>query len=409
MIPRHAATRLGEALADTPVVYLQGARQTGKSTLARDLGEQRSASYLTLDTAATFAAATDDPDGFVAGLPRPVVIDEAQRAPALAVAIKAAVDADRQPGRFLLTGSAGVMSLPKLSESLAGRMELHTLWPLSQGEIEGTREAFVDRLFAAELAPSAAAPLSEEEVAARMCTGGFPEARGRRTARRREAWFDAYVDSILQRDVYELANIDRLLDMPRLLGLLATRTGQLINHADLARTLALPQTTLKRYIALLETTFLLRRLPAWFANVGKRLVKAPKLMLVDTGLLAHLLEADAARLRQDRALLGRTLENFVAMELVKQLGWCERRCRLFHFRTEAGAEVDLVLEDRQGRLVGVEVKCTATLRPQHFTGLKALQEIAGERFVRGAVVYLGTEVVPFGAALHGLPLAQVWA
>ena len=266
-----------------------------------------------MDTAATFAAATDDPDGFVAGLPRPVVIDEAQRVPALAVAIKAAVDADRQPGRFLLTGSAGVMSLPKLSESLAGRMELHTLWPLSQGEIEGTREAFVDRLFAAELAPSAAAPLCEEEVAARMCTGGFPEARGRHTARRREAWFDAYVDSILQRDVYELANIDRLLDMPRLLGLLATRTDQLINHADLARTLALPQTTY------------------------------------------------------------------------------------------------LVLEDRQGRLVGVEVKCTATLRPQHFTGLKALQEIAGERFVRGVVVYLGTEVVPFGAALHGLPLAQVWA
>ena len=408
MIPRHSVVGLREALGDTPVVYLQGARQTGKSTLAKSFAERRSASYLTLDTAAVLAAATDDPDGFVAGLPRPAVIDEAQRAPALALAIKAAVDADRRPGQFLLTGSASVMSLPKLAESLAGRMELHTLWPLSQGEIEGVRETFVDRLFEAEMS-LATVPNAEGEAVDRLCAGGYPEARGRRSGRRRGAWYDAYIDAILQRDVRELANIDRLLDMPRLLGLLATRTGQLINHADLARTLGLPQTTLKRYMALLEATFLVRRLPAWFTNVGKRLVKAPKLMLVDTGLLAHLLDADAARLRRDRTLLGRVLENFVAMEVVKQLSWSERRCRLFHFRTEGGAEVDLVIEARDGRLVGVEVKSTATLRSQHFNGLKALAEQAGDRFAHGVAVYLGTEVVPFGPNLHGLPLGQVWA
>ena len=408
MIPRHSIVGLREALGDTPVVYLQGARQTGKSTLAKSFAEQRSASYLTLDTAAVLAAATDDPDGFVAGLPRPAVIDEAQRAPALALAIKAAVDADRRPGQFLLTGSASVMSLPELAESLAGRMELHTLWPLSQGEIEGVRETFVDRLFEADMS-LATVPNAEGEAVDRLCAGGYPEARGRRSGRRRGAWYDAYIDAILQRDVRELANIDRLLDMPRLLGLLATRTGQLINHADLARTLGLPQTTLKRYMALLEATFLVRRLPAWFTNVGKRLVKAPKLMLVDTGLLAHLLDADAARLRRDRTLLGRVLENFVAMEVVKQLSWSERRCRLFHFRTEGGAEVDLVIEARDGRLVGVEVKSTATLRSQHFNGLKALAEQAGDRFAHGVAVYLGTEVVPFGPNLHGLPLGQVWA
>ena len=408
MIPRHSVVRLREALGDTPVVYLQGARQTGKSTLAKSFAEQRSASYLTLDTAAVLAAATDDPDGFVAGLPRPAVIDEAQRAPALALAIKAAVDADRRPGQFLLTGSASVMSLPELAESLAGRMELHTLWPLSQGEIEGVRETFVDRLFEADMS-LATVPNAEAEAVDRLCAGGYPEARGRRSGRRRGAWYDAYIDAILQRDVRELANIDRLLDMPRLLGLLATRTGQLINHADLARTVGLPQTTLKRYMALLEAMFLVRRLPAWFTNVGKRLVKAPKLMLVDTGLLAHLLDADAARLRRDRTLLGRVLENFVAMEVVKQLSWSERRCRLFHFRTEGGAEVDLVIEARDGRLVGVEVKSTATLRSQHFNGLKALAEQAGDRFAHGVAVYLGTEVVPFGPNLHGLPLGQVWA
>ena len=408
MLPRHTTPRLQEALADTPVVYLQGARQAGKSTLAKDLAEQRSASYMTLDTAAVRAAAADDPDGFVAGLPRPVVIDEAQRVPALATAIKAAVDADRTPGQFLLTGSAGVMALPTLADSLAGRMELHTLWPLSQGEIEGVRETFVDRLFAPKLETPAAAPTTEDDMIDRICAGGYPEARSRQAGRRRSAWFDAYTDAILQRDVRELAQIDRLLDMPRLLSLLASRTGQLVNQADIARTLGLPQTTLKRYLTLLETTFLVQRLPAWFTNIGKRLAKAPKLMLVDTGLLAHLLDADAAHLRRNRVLLGHVFENFVAMEITKQLGWCEKRCRLFHFRTEGGAEADLVIEDRAGRLVGVEVKCTATLRPQHFAGLKALKEAAGERFVRGVVVYLGTKVVPFGEHLHGLPVGQVW-
>ena len=408
MIPRHVIKELRDALADTPVVYLQGARQTGKSTLATSLAEQRSASYLTLDTAAVLAAANDDPDGFVAGLPRPAVIDEVQRAPALALAIKAAVDAHRQPGQFLLTGSASAMSLPTLAESLAGRMEMRTLWPLSQGEIEGVRETFVDRLFRAEPAIAGTSSVSEAEVVDRLCAGGYPEARTRRAGRRRSAWFDAYVDAIVQRDVRELANIGRILDMPRLLGLLASRVGQLVNHADLARTMGLPQTTLKRYMALLEATFLVWRLPAWFANLGKRLAKAPKLMLVDTGLLAHLLDADEARLRHDRPLLGRVLGNFVAVEVAKQMEWCELGCRMFHFRTEGGAEVDIVLENRAGQLVGLEVKSTATLRPQHFTGLKALADVAGDRFVRGIVVYLGTEVVPFGKALHGLPLAQVW-
>lgn len=409
MIHRHAIAQLHEALDDTPVVYLQGARQTGKSTLAKHLVEQRFASYLTLDTATALAAANDDPDGFVAGLAYPAVIDEVQRVPALAVAIKAAVDADRCAGRFLLTGSAGAMSLPRLADSLAGRMELHTLWPLSQGEIDGTRETFIDRLFAPQLAIPDTVTDTEDEVIDRICAGGYPEARIRQAGRRRNAWFDAYIDAISQRDVRELANIDRLLDLPRLLRLLASRTGQLVNHADLARVIGMPQSTLKRYMALLEATFLVQRLPAWFTSLGKRLAKAPKLMLADTGLLARLLDVNAARLRRDRTLLEHVLENFVAMELTKQLSWCERRCQLFHFRTESGAEVDLVIEDRAGRLVGVEVKCTATLRPRDFTGLKALAEIAGDRFVRGVVVHLGTDVVPFGQALHGLPLAQVWA
>ncbi len=433
MIPRHATERILEGLEDTPVVYVQGARQAGKSTLVQSIAEHniakqqhpkpyltletttervtftRRVPYLTLDTAAVLAAASSDAEGFVAGLERPVVLDEAQRAPALALAIKAAVDANRRPGQFLLTGSASVRSLPKLAESLAGRMELHTLWPFSQGEIAGVRETFIDRMFAADLVTPETAVETENALIERICTGGYPEVHTRKSASRRQAWFDAYIDAILQRDVRDLANIERLTDMPRLLALLASRVGQLINYADLSRALAVPQTSLKRYMTLLEMTFLVRPLPAWFANIGKRLTKAPKLMLADTGLLAHLMEADAARLRRDRTLLGHMLENFVAMELTKQLGWSERRCKLFHFRTDAGAEVDLVLEDRMGHLVGIEVKCTHTLQKRDFRGLETLAELTGQRFVRGVVLYVGTTAVPFGKGLYALPVSQLWA
>ncbi len=410
MTGRHATGSLLGALADTPVVYLQGARQTGKSTLVRALaGREHPASYLTLDTAAVLAAATGDPEGFVSGLRLPVVIDEAQRAPGLALAIKAAVDADRRPGQFLLTGSAGVLSLPKLAESLAGRMELRTLWPFSAGELLGVRETFVDRMFDPLLSVPETPPDTQDALIERVCRGGYPEVQARKRGARRQAWFDGYVDAILQRDVRELANIERLSEMPRLLGLLASRVGQPVNFADLARTLAIPQTTLKRYVTLMETTFLVRLIPPWFSNIGKRLTKAPKLLLGDTGLLAHLLEADADRLGRDRTLFGHVLENFAAMELLKQLGWSERRCRLFHFRTEGGAEVDLVLEDRAGRLVGIEVKGAASVGRRDFRGLKTLTALAGDRFVRGVVLYTGAAVVPFGARLHALPVAQLWA
>ena len=409
---RHATDALLDALRDTPVVYLQGARQTGKSTLVLAVAErQHPAQYLTLDTAAVLAAALSDPEGFVSGLERPVVIDEVQRAPALALAIKAAVDADRRPGQFLLTGSASVLSLPALSDSLAGRMELHTLWPFSQGELVGVRETFVDRMFAEKLVTSDTKTDTDTEKSLidRLCAGGFPEIRTRRSQARRQAWFDSYVDAILQRDVRDLANIERLTEIPRLLALLASRAGELVNFADLGRTLGIPQTTLKRYLALMEMTFLVRLLPAWFSNLGKRLAKAPKLLLTDTGLLAHLIEADEERLRRDRTLLGHVLENFVAMELIKQLGWSARRCRSFHFRTESGAEVDLVLEDRAGRLVGVEVKSAAAVRQQDFRGLETLARLAGDRFVRGVVLCTGTTVVPFGRNLFALPVSQLWA
>jgi predicted AAA+ superfamily ATPase len=410
MTPRFLAPQIHAALKDTPVLYLQGARQTGKSTLVQAIAREHGFSdYLTLDTAAVMGAAESDPEGFIAGLTGATVIDEVQRVPRLAVAIKAAVDKNRRAGQFLLTGSANVMALPGLSESLAGRMELHTLWPFSQGEIAGCRESFIDRAFAPEFRALDAEAIAERDVIERIVRGGYPEARSREKEERRRAWFDSYLTAILQRDVRDLAHIDRLSDMPRLLALLASRSCQLVNYADIARSLSIPQTTLKRHITLMEMTFLIRLLPAWYTNIGKRLAKSPKLLLVDVGLLTHLLAVDAVRLQSDRTLFGHVLETFVAMELCKQRGWSKTKCGLFHFRTEAGQEVDLVLEDASGRLVGIEVKAGATVEKRDLRGLEAFAAAVGDRFVRGFIVYTGDTAVPLTKRLRALPISQLWS
>jgi len=412
MYKRFLRPKLLAALADTPVVFLNGARQTGKSTLVRDLAEgERPARYLTFDDATILAAARHDPAGFVAGLEGPVIIDEVQHVPDIFPALKLAVDRDRRPGRFLLTGSANILLLPRVSESLAGRMEILTLWPLSQGEIEGVEENLIDRLFSAQFALPRI-PLKDagtrDDILDRVARGGYPEARGRRTEERRRDWFGAYITTILQRDVREMANIEGLTELPRVLTLLATRASSLHNLADISRSIDIPQSTLRRYLTLLETTFLLSPLPAWSSNLGKRLVKAPKLALSDTGLLTYLLGAERERLEEDSSVLGRALENFVVTELRKQSSWSKTKPQLFHFRTQGGQEVDVVMEDAGGRLVGVEVKASATVTGGDFKGLHALREMTGNRLTRGVVLYAGAEAVSFGSDLFALPLASLW-
>lgn len=407
MLARHAAARLRTALADRPVVLLHGARQTGKTTLARVVAEEIGARYVTLDDLTVLSAARGDPAGFLAGSPQPLVLDEVQRAPELLVAIKAVVDRKRTPGRFLLTGSANVLLLPRVAESLAGRMEIVKLWPFSQGEMAGAAEGFIDAVFGDE-PPALARPSSPSALTDRVLAGGYPEAVPIESAERRRAWFDAYVTTILQRDVRDLARIEGLTELPRLLALLASRPMAQLNYADLSRGTGLPQSTLKRYFALLETVFLVRLLPPWYANIGKRLVKTPKVLLTDSGLAAHLMGIDDARLAQDRTLLGGLLESFVAMELVKQTGWSVDPPALYHFRTHEGDEVDLVLERRGGALVGIEVKSAATVTAADFKGLRTLAEVAGRRFRRGIVLYTGAEIVPFGAELYAVPVDALW-
>jgi hypothetical protein len=405
--PRHLEARLRAALRDTPVVMLTGARQSGKSTLAGRIAAEAGLAYVTLDDATTLAA-TRDATAFLQGLGERAVIDEVQRAPWLFPAIKVAVDRARRPGRFLLTGSANVLLVPRVSESLAGRMEILRLWSLSQGEILGIRERFLEALFARHrptLVPTGAAEQGIESVIAR---GGYPELVARKSAARREAWLSAYVTTLLERDVRDLANIEGLSDLPRVLGLLATRTGALLNVAEVSRDSGVAHTTLKRYLALLEAAYIIAPLSAWSRNVGKRLIKAAKLYFPDSAVAAHLGRASAESLRADRGMIGPLLENFVLGELRKQADWAERAVEVHYFRTAGGQEVDFVLEGRDGRIAGVEVKAARTLSGSEFGGLRLLAAVTGSKFVRGVVLYLGNDVLQFADRLWAMPVSALW-
>jgi len=411
MLRRHIVDRLLDALADTPAVLVNGARQTGKSTLAQSpelAGQGRH--YLTFDDPSIMAAAMRDSSGFVAGLETPVTLDEVQHVPELFPVIKAAIDRKRQPGRFLLTGSANVMLLPKISESLAGRMEVLTLWPFSQGEIRGAKETFVDTLFSRKpvVWTGKTITVSRSDLFESVLVGGYPVAVSRHSAPRRDAWFESYVMTTLQRDIRDLANIADVTAVPRLLSVVAARAGGLLNFADLSRTVALPQTTLKRYFALLEATFLVQLLRPWSRNVGKRVIQAPKVYLNDSGLLAHLLGATIDRVKTDGNLAGMLLENFAVMELRKQTTWSGVQAEVFYWSTASGQEVDVVLEDRAGRIAGLEIKAAATLSGSDVRGLQALANSAGKNWLRGVVLYTGSEIVPFSSNIHGVPMSRLW-
>lgn len=410
MYPRHIFPLIVEALADTPVVLLNGARQTGKSTLVQLLSASNGCRYMTMDDRVVLAAAKADPTGFIAGLNGPVILDEVQRAPEIFLPIKAAVDRDRKPGRFLLTGSANVLLLPRIADSLAGRMEVLSLWPLSSAEMSGSPFFNrVDWLFDGDIQAWNVPACDRERLTMALLNGGFPEAVSRGSPRRRAAWFESYLQAILQRDVRDLANVEQLTEIPNLLQLLAARSASLLNFAEISRSSRISQTTLKRYFTLLETLFLIVRLPSWERNPGKRMVKAPKVFLPDCGLLAHLMGLSQDSLDAETGLPGGLVETFVLGELLKHLAFSENGLTLFHYRTQTNIEVDFILENRLGKLTGIEVKASGSVEGKDFKGLRHLKETEPQAFQRGIVLYAGREVVAFDVDLFAVPLSMWWA
>lgn len=408
LYPRLIRPRILEALDDTRVVMVMGARQVGKSTLTRSIAEtEHRADILSLDDRTTRAAAIQDPTSFVAALERPALIDEVQRSPDLLLAIKDVVDRDQRPGRFLLTGSANVLTHPKVADALTGRMETIQLWPLAESEVEQGNGRLVDTLFSGHAPRIEDAPVGMQAVVGRLARGGYPEAR-RREGRRRLRWYESYLETTFDRDLRDLSEARRLDEMPRLLRLVAAQAANLFSARSVAGRLAIDHKTVASYVELLETVFLVRRIPPWRPGLGSREVHTPKIYVVDSGLFAYLVGADANRIATDQQVRGKALENFVAMETLRQLGWAETSARQFHYRDDRD-EIDVVLENVAGELVAIEVKAAATVDPSDYRVLSKLRDARRGTFVAGAVLYTGPRTIPLSERIWAVPLSSLWA
>lgn len=405
--PRVVATRLVEALGDSPVVLVHGPRQCGKTTLARMVGERRGYTYISFDDRVSLEAARSDPAGFVADLPERVILDEVQHVPELFAPMKAAVDRRRIPGRFLLTGSANVLLVPRLADSLAGRLAILRLHPLAKCELAGRPARFLDDLFKRSFRVRSSSRLGPA-LAEAIVGGGYPAALARAIPRRRAAWYRDYVETMVQRDVRDLARIRTLDALPRLLALAASQSACLLNVSELAGPFQLSRPTIHEYVTLLERIFLIDRLPPWHSNRLRRLVKTPKLHMGDTGVACSLLGLDAASLVQDRMVLGRLLETYVFQELRRQASGHESEIGFHHFRDKDGTEVDIVLERGAKGLAGVEVKAGGTVVPADFRGLRKLKDGARNRFAAGVVLYDGETAAGFGDGMYAVPIRAMW-
>ena len=428
LYPRFAERPLKASLADSPAVLIHGPRQCGKTTLARMVVQpnnmQRtgglvmrreneeplewdSDNYVTFDDDVARESAESDPIGFVNDLPHGVILDEVQRAPSIFTALKVAIDRDRTPGRFLLTGSSHVLLVPQVSDSLAGRMEIIRLHPLAQCELSRRLPTFLDRLFSGAFkAPPL--PGSPDRLVDRIAAGGFPAALARLTDGRRHNWYLNYVETQLQRDVRDIARIADHEAMARLLGVAAAQTARLYNLLDLSSAFSLSRPTLAKYVEILERIFLLDRIPAWHNNRLRRTVKAPKLHVGDTGIGCAVIGAKSESLQKDRDLIGQYLESFVYQELKRQSSWFGEPLRFFHYRDKDMNEVDLVIEKGSIAVAGVEVKASSTVRDADFRGLRKLKDAAGDRFAGGVVLYDGERCWSFGEGLSAVPIRSLW-
>jgi predicted AAA+ superfamily ATPase len=401
-----------EALRDTRIVVIQGARQVGKSTLATGIINRYGGRLVSLDDDVTRVAAAADPHGFVRQLPSGLLgIDEVQRVPALITALKAAVDSDPRPGRFLITGSANLLRMPTMQDSLAGRAENLDLFGFSQGELMRTRETFVDRVLDGDLFVGHRSTLTRQDYLQRACAGGYPEALARTAGRRRSAWFDNYLSRIVGRDAADISGLQRLSDLPRLIRLLAARNATELNQSAVASDIAIPARTLAPYLDLLETLFLVQRIPAWSTNLSKRVVERPKISLLDTGLAARLVNVAAigAGLAGTPEIAGQLLEGCVVGELRRQLSWADETPRLYHYRDHDGPEVDVILETDDGRVVGLEIKAASAVQAKDGRWLAQLRDRLGSRFVAGLILHTGPAASPFGERMAAVPIDALWS
>lgn len=407
LYPRSIATALMVALTDTPVVCLLGPRQSGKTTLVQSVVPARS--YISLDNQNYFRTALTDPVGFINSLPEFVTLDEVQRVPDLLPAIKLSVDRDRRAGRFLLTGSANLLLLPQVSESLAGRMEVIRLHPLSESEKERAPGAFLREFLDGHLEPEIGGARDETAVSlpTRLVVGGYPEPLKRSHSRARQ-WHRQYVKAIIERDIRDIARIRDGEDVQRLLELMSLRTAGLLNASGLSQSIGLHRETVEHYLLLLERLFLVRRLPPWHRVAARRLIKTPKIHMVDSGLAATLAGIQESDWLHRRERMGDLLESFVVQQLMAQATWTDADLRFWHYRDKDKVEVDLVVT-RGPTVWGVEVKAAGTVNEHDAIGLRRLAAQAGTDFRCGILIYSGPDVLPLGdSRVLAVPIQRLW-
>ena len=405
--PRYLKDSLLQSFKVSPVTLLIGPRQTGKTTLMKEIGEELGMNYITFDTLKQLSAAQEDPEGFIGAISRPVIIDEVQRVPQIGLPIKLSVDQNRVAGSFGLTGSANPLVAPKLNDSLAGRMFILHMWPLSMCEIEQKKSRFLELVFDPTALFLEGTYLKRKNIIEFLTRGGYPDALALDPIMR-DRWYDNLLTTILERDVQDITNIARPRDIVKLLNILATRSSSLLNLSELSRISSIPYTTLNYYMVLLESLFLVIRQPAWHINRTKRLIKMPKLYFGDTGLLVNQLRVDWKYILENGRLLGSILENFVFLELKKLISWSLNPIELYHYRTQTGIEVDIILENRAGQIVGIEVKSSETISSEDWKGLNILGEEMGDKMIRGIILYPGKEVVAFQKNRIAIPLSVLW-
>lgn len=407
MYPCLVQKKISAALKDTPAIVLVGPRQCGKTTLTKNMMPV-SWSYVTLDDLNQCQFAKSDPVGFIAGhAHQHTIIDEVQRAPELFLPIKQAIDENRTPGRFILTGSANAMMLPAIADSLAGRMEVISLFPLAQCEIRKKPTTFLKKLLSG-IAPETRHVRIRDELMTKILMGGFPEALLRKTENRRVTWFQQYILSIVQKDMKDLGDLEYLKIAPKLIQIICQQSGNLINYTAVADMLGVSRQTSTRYLQLLGQLFLYHALPAWHRNEHKRLIKTPKAHVVDSGLLCALRKITATKIHQDPQLFGSALESYVLCELQRLASFYDEPLFFYHFRDKEQNEVDIVIETLSGDVFGIEVKSSATIRAEDFKGMRKLKEVAGKSFCAGVVLYDGDHTNTIDGNIFSAPLATLW-
>ena len=407
MYQRNVKSKVITALKDTPVVMVAGPRQCGKTTLVKQIMAHDSV-YVTLDDVNQLAFAKSDPLGFIRNFnDRRVIIDEVQRVPELFLPIKQSIDENRLPGRFLLTGSANAMALPKVADSLAGRLEVVSLLPLAECEIQSQPSHFLEKILAGQI-PETKQVRVREQLIEKVLAGGFPEALLRKETSRRISWFNQYILSIVQKDMKDLGQIDNLDIMPRLIQMICNQVGSLVNYTEVGKALGLSRQTVGRYLQLLEQLFIIQELPAWNRNDNKRLIRTPKVHLVDSGLLCALRRINVKKIHRDPTLFGNLLESYVLYELNRLASWYDEPIYFSHYRDKDQVEVDVVFETMSGDVIGIEVKSSATLKSDYFQGLQRLRKAAGEKFLMGILLYDGDHSNVFEENLIAAPIGVLW-